>query len=154
MPIFVPRLSTGPSSSTMSTSSTSASQDSVGHDSTTCPVNTRSRSKRSGLQGDLLHDSSETENKNQNEDIDRARRSPMRDLPECLKDFTEHFGDEEASASSGQAQYFRTLPEGPTLRSLQEDQNYKGSLQKTHWKSSTSSRKVCRLDNSRSQSSQ
>ena len=65
----------------------------------------------------------------------------MRDLPEWLEDFTEHFVDEEASASSGQAQYFRTLPEAPTLRSLQEDQNYKGPLQKTHWKSSTSSSK-------------
>ena len=119
--IVVPRLSTGPSSSTVSTSSTSASQDSVGNDSTTCRVNTRSRSERSGLQGDLLHDSSETENKHQNEEIDRALTSPMRDLPECSEDFTEHFVDEEASASSGQAQYFRTLPEGPTLRDLSED---------------------------------
>ena len=80
-----------------------------------------------------MHDSSETENKNQNEDIDRARRSPMRDLPECLEDFTEHVVDEAASASSGEAQCFRTLPEGPTLRSLQEDQHYKGYWQKTHW---------------------
>ena len=38
-------------------------------------------------------------------------KSPMRELPECLEDFTEHFVDEEASASSGQAHYFHTLPQ-------------------------------------------
>ena len=37
---------------------------------------------------------------------------------------------------------------------MQEDQNDKGPLQQTHWRSSTSSRKVWWLDNSRSQSSQ
>ena len=137
MPIVVPRLSTGRSSSTVSTSSTSASQDSVGNDSTTCPVNTRSRSKRCGLQGDLLHG--------------EARCVICRN---AWRIFIEHFVDEEASASSGQAQYFRTLPGGPTVQNLQEDQNYKGSLQKTHWQSSASSRKVWWLDNSISQSSQ
>ena len=39
------------------------------------------------------------------------------------------------------AQYFHSLPRMPRLRSLLANQNDKGSLQKTHWRSSTSSRK-------------
>ena len=46
-----------------------------------------------------------------------------------------------------------TLSKRPKLRSLLENQNDKGSLQKTHWRSSTSSRKVWWLDDGRSQSS-
>ena len=41
-----------------------------------------------------------------------------------------------------EAQYSYSLPEGPNLRSLQANQNHKGSLQKTHWRNSTSGRKV------------
>ena len=37
---------------------------------------------------------------------------------------------------------FFSLPQRPKLRGLQANQDYKGSLQKTHWRSSTSSRKV------------
>ena len=40
------------------------------------------------------------------------------------------------------AQYLHSLPEGPKLRHLLENQDNWGSLQKTHWRSSTSSRKV------------
>ena len=54
----------------------------------------------------------------------------------------------------GQAQYSYSLPEGSKLRNVQEDQNYKGSLQKTHWQSCTSSSKFWKLNNSRYQSSQ
>ena len=48
-----------------------------------------------------------------------------------------------------EAQYFYSLPKRPTLRFLLETQNDTGSLQKTHWRSSTSSRKVWWLDNGR-----
>ena len=51
-----------------------------------------------------------------------------------------------------EAQYFYSLPERSKLRSMLANQDDKGSLQKTHWRSSTSSRKVWWLDNSRSQS--
>ena len=38
--------------------------------------------------------------------------------------------------------YLYSLPERPKLRSLLAKQNYKGSLQETHWRSSTSGGKV------------
>ena len=47
-----------------------------------------------------------------------------------------------------------SLPERPKLRCVLANQDDKGSLQKTHWRSSTSSRKVWWHDNSRSRSSQ
>ena len=51
VPIFVPGLSTGPSSSTTSTSSTSLSQELPVEDSTPSPASTRSRSTRSQALG-------------------------------------------------------------------------------------------------------
>ena len=71
----------GPSSSSTSTSSTSEKHDSMRDDSTPCPANTRSRTKRSRALGDQLLDSKGTQNKNKNEDTGRARGSPLRDLP-------------------------------------------------------------------------
>ena len=75
----------------------------------------------------------------------------LRDLPEWLEDFTENLVDEGVSASrdipastsrgpqptpprkvvSGKHNFSR--PEGPKLRSMQEDQDHKGSSQETHW---------------------
>ena len=46
-----------------------------------------------------------------------------------------------------ETQYLYSLPERPKLRSLLANQKDKGSLQKTHWRSSTSCRKVWWLDN-------
>ena len=54
----------------------------------------------------------------------------------------------------GKAQCRHALSEGPNLRYLLANQNYKGFLQKTHWRSSFSSRTLWWLDHSRSQSSQ
>ena len=53
-----------------------------------------------------------------------------------------------------EAQYLYSLPKRPKLRSLLANQAYKGCLQKTHWRSSTSSRKVWWLDNGWSQGPQ
>ena len=53
-----------------------------------------------------------------------------------------------------EAQYLNSLPKRPKLRSMLANQDDKGSLQRTHWRSSTSSRKKWWLDNSRSQSPQ
>ena len=100
-----------------------------------------------------------------NEDIEPARRDLLRDMPEWLEEFTENLVDErvpahrDAPASSsresaseplrisgiGWAPYSYSLPEGPKLRHLHGDQDYKGSLQKTHWQSHTSSRKFFQL---------
>ena len=79
--VVVLGLTTGPSSSSTSTSSTSVPQDSVRGDSLPSPASTRSRSTRSRALGDQLRDSNETQNKYKIEDIDRARESPLRDLP-------------------------------------------------------------------------
>ena len=52
-----------------------------------CPATTWRGSTRSRSLGDQLRDSKETHNKTKNEDIDKARRSPLRDLPERLEEF-------------------------------------------------------------------
>ena len=44
-------------------------------------------------------------------------------------------------SKSRKHQYFHSLPKRPKLRRLFANQNDKGSLQKTHWRSSTSSKK-------------
>ena len=41
----------------------------------------------------------------------------------------------------GRRSFFYSHPEGPKLRNLSEDQNYKGPVQKTQWRSRTSCRK-------------
>ena len=51
---------------------------------------------------------------------------------------------------SGKHSIKNSLFEGPKLRHLHKDQDDKGSLQKTHWRSSTSSKKIWRLDYSKS----
>ena len=58
------------------------------------------------------------------------------------------------SADLGKHLVFSSLPERRTLRDLLEDQNYKGPVRKTHWRSRTSCRQFWWLDNSRSQNSQ
>ena len=68
-------------------------------DATPCPATTRSWITRSRALGDQWRDSTETKNNNKSEDIERARGSPLRDLPEWLEEFTEQSVDEEASAS-------------------------------------------------------
>ena len=50
-----------------------------------------------------------------------------------------------------ESKYLFSLSERPQLRRLLANQNNKGSLQKTHWRSSTSCRKVRWLDNGGSQ---
>ena len=52
----------------------------------------------------------------------------------------------------GQTQHIYSLPEWPKLRHPYEDQDNKGSLQKTHWRSRTSRRKFWWFNNRGSQS--
>ena len=98
VPFVFPGLRTGLSNSSTSTSSTSVSQDTT-DDSSSSRATTRSWSTRSRTLGDHLGDSTGSKN-NKNEDFVRARRSPLRDLPEWLEAFVENFVDEAASASS------------------------------------------------------
>ena len=60
----------------------------------------------------------------------------------------------ESGIKIKEAQYLYSVPKRPKLRHMLENQNDKGSLQKTHWRSSTLSRKVCWLDDGRSQGPQ
>ena len=76
------------------------------YDSAACPATTRSRSVRSRARGDLLHDSTET--KNENEDIDPALGIRPHDLPEWLEEFTENLLDEGVAASRDTTQNPKT----------------------------------------------
>ena len=96
----------------------------------------------------------------------------MADLPEWLEELPDNLGDTELSASAHSSQesnpehptkvatkwrkhsIYTHFPKWPRLRRMLENQNNKGSLQKTHWRSSTSCRKVWWLDNGWSQSPQ
>ena len=152
VPIVVPGLSNGLSSSSASTSSTSEPQDSMRDGSTPCPAITQSRSKRSWALGDQWRDSEEAKNKKR-----RHRWSTGKPVAWsagmvggihwwsdgtrsfCTKWRThKHLSWTASSGTSdesdiGQAQHFYAFPERPKVRSLQEDQIYKGPSQKTHW---------------------
>ena len=99
--------------------------------------------------------------KTQNKKRDGKRDSDdrLRDLPEWLEEFTGFRGQRnvctrthvsglglgmayESGIKIREAQYLYSLPKRPKLRSLRASQDEKGSLQKTHWRSSTLSRKV------------
>ena len=60
----------------------------------------------------------------------------------------------ESGIKIKEVQYLYSVPKRPKLRHVLQNQNDKGSLQKTHWRSSTLSRKVCWLDDGRSQGPQ
>ena len=99
----------------------------------------------------------------QNQDIVLAPGNRVRDLPEWSQDLTENLEDEGVPASrdtpantsqdsdserpakvvSRKQQYPCSLPERPRNCEMQENQDYKGSLQEAHW----------RFDNNRSQKS-
>ena len=88
VPIVVPGLSTGSSSSTTHTSS--ASQPQEAPTPTSRPASTRNESKSSQARGDLLLEPTETENTHENQDTELARRGLLRDLPEWLQEFLEN----------------------------------------------------------------
>ena len=96
MPIVVPGLSTGSSSSTASTSTTSLLQHSA--DSTLRSAITRSQSTSSPELRDQLQACRKIKNKNKDEDIDMVQGDLLRDLPEWLEEFTENVVDERVPA--------------------------------------------------------
>ena len=89
VPIVVPGLSTGSSSSTTPTSPASFSQDPRLH-----PATLRSESSSGPVQGDLSPEPTETEKPHKNEDTDRVRGDPLHDLPEWLEEVKENLVDE------------------------------------------------------------
>ena len=111
---------------------------------------------------------------NKNVDHDQERGDPCHsEIPEWLQEFRQNLVDDrvpehrDSHASSSHEpsseprrsvalgkQCLYSLPERPKLRDLPEDQNYKGPVQKTYWRSRTSCRKFLWFDYNRSQSSQ
>ena len=125
------------------------------------PALTRSECMSEEVQGNCRIGRTETENQDKNDDNEEVRANPSHDLPEWPQEFRHGLVDEsvaehrDASSSAHElpseprakvGQHFFSLPEGPKLRHLPENQNNKGFLQKTCWYS--------RLDNSRLQNSQ
>ena len=92
VPFVVPGLSASSSSTTPSL--TSPSQDSVfdANRYTENPVPERSGSTSGELQGDPLHETTETENKNKNGESEEVQRDISHELPDWLQEFKEKFG--------------------------------------------------------------
>ena len=152
VPIVVPGLSTGPPSSTLNIGTAGPNNRRFyARSSTTRSPSTRSRARR-----DLLHGSTETKNKNRNQDIDATLGRRSHDLPEWLEFFTDKLVGDEGSASrdalarfsreplhqessrkvvsGNQGVFINTLPEGPKLQSMRKiTNNDKRSLQQTPW---------------------
>ena len=155
LPLVVPGSSTNPESGS---SGASLSQDSLGKEAEEAP-------------GELVQPAFQvhpetgaiprkTQNQNKKRDDSRDSDDRLRDLSEWLAVCTENLENAEfacigtqfsglrfrTSCESGikikEAQCLLSLPKRRKLRSLFANQNDKGSLQKTHWRSSTSSRKV------------
>ena len=100
-------------------------------------------------------------------DNNSASDDRFRDLPERLEAFTDNLEGAEMLACTRthfswpkfgtsyecgikEAQYFLSLLQKSKLRSMLANHDDMGPLQKTHWQSSTSSRKVWRPNNGRS----
>ena len=123
VPIVVPGLSTGSSSSSSLTYPTSSSQETV--IPTEHPASTRSESMSEEVRGNSSHD-----------------------LPEWIEVFKDNLVDESVPEHRDPSSSSHELPSEPLakvesgkhsiftrpkLRHLLENQNYKGFLQKTHW---------------------
>ena len=91
--------------------------------------------------------------KQKKEDYNRDSEDRLRDLPEWLEEFTENLEDTEVLApahishDSDSERPTKVAPKEDRkkrskLRNALANQGDKGSLQKTHWRSSASSRKV------------
>ena len=116
------------------------------------------RAKRRTCPRRLVRITPKNQKQNKKRDGNRDSDDRLRDLPEWFEEFTDRgrstactrtnfsglrFGTScESGIKIKEAQYSYSLPRRPKLRSLFANQNDKGSLQKTHWRSSASSRKV------------
>ena len=152
VPFVVPVLTTSSSTSSSLTFPTSSSQDIV--TTTEIPSTRRSESTIEFARGNPSRESTEIENPNKNDDDDEELQSDeLQGVPDWLREFKHGLVDEsvpdhrDTSSSSHElpseprakvvsgSTIFFSLREGPTLRHLFENQDYKGCLQKTHWDS-------------------
>ena len=96
--------------------------------------------------------SPEIQNQNRKRDDKKNSKDPLADLPYWLQDFKENHQETELHASAHSSpesdlehpthSIYTHFPEDRHCDVCFENQKDKGSLQKTHWRSSTSSRKV------------
>ena len=92
VPFVVPGLSASSSSpASSSTPPSSSSQESISANRANrdieTPVSERSRGTNGELRGDPLHESTETENQNKNEESEEVQRDFSHELPDWLQEF-------------------------------------------------------------------
>ena len=167
VPLVVPGQSTVSSSSSASASLASLPQD-TSDDSSSSPTITRRRSANIPASGNLQKPQNDNLKKDTGTGTGKQvvrfarvvggihgksqRRNGVSIKGHTRKHFSRfRFGTSYKSGIE-EAQYLCSLPEQHKFRNVQEDENDKGSLQKTHLWCSTSCRKLW-LDNSRSQCS-
>ena len=91
---------------------------------------------------------------NKNEDHELERRDPFcSEIPEWLQEFRENLVDDRVRIW-GKHSVYTHFPKDRNCAICQRTQNYKGPVQKTHWRSRTSCRKFWWFVYSRPQSSQ
>ena len=166
VPLVVPGLSTIPESRA---SSASLSQDSLRKEAEQAPrelvqpassSSSSSVSERSDeLASRRLVPFPKIQNQNKMRSDRKNSDDPLADLPEWLESSKKiskiqhcmhpHTVSElrfrtfyESGNKIKETQHLHSLPKRPRLRRVLENQNNKGSLQKTHWRRSTSRRKV------------
>ena len=98
VPLVVPGLATGSSSSSACPSSTSLPQDTY-DDSSSSPAPERSDDKSVPASGNRSRNPTKTQKKHKNKDKVPASGNRFRDLPVWLKELTENLADEEVPAS-------------------------------------------------------
>ena len=121
----------------------------------------RSESMSEEVRGDSSHGPAETENQNKNDDNEEVRGNSSHDLQEWLQESKDNLVDEgvlreffswiifrvASKNGIGHAQRNYSLPEGPKLRHLLQNQDYKSCLQRTHRYSRAQSGRFWWLDN-------
>ena len=155
VPLVVPGLS---SRSVTSSSSTSPPQDSSSTSSRPAPERSDEPAP-----GNWRETNPIIQNQNKKWNGKRDSDDRLRDLPEWLEEFTDNLEDTEmlvpahsshdsdserpAKVASRKHRIHTHFPKDRNFDVCLRTKNDKGSLQKTHWRSSTSSGKVWRLDN-------
>ena len=97
---YVPLVVPGITASSSSTTPSSASSSSLSQESTSAnraPVSDNSGGTNEELRGDPLHESTETENQNKNEESKGVQRDISHELPDWPQEFRENLVDESTS---------------------------------------------------------
>ena len=158
VPLVVPGLSSSSSSRSASTSRPKDQSNSPGDSETSSdPVTTRSDKRACGKP--MQTDRDKLNRGQAHKKNEMNKEDPMQGIPDWLQPFTANLEDlethvpahssereisdslQKVETQKTEAQYLYSLLQRPKLRHMLENQNYEGSLQKTHWRSRTSCRK-------------